>query len=216
MIFYAAPMSNHANKCRQKQRVRRRREGVRRRREGDREGVRRRREGDREGVRRRREGESPFPMVTLPTPAAEQRSLSQAPAPRVQPDALTLGHCLDCRVELASGCASSCPQGALLTHSQRPCSPCACTPWMTRRHNKRAHANSRRSRNRHEEATGLQGCHGTEMSACATVDGALAQGQLACQNHRFLVHLDHGRSRRKSRRRIPVRPGTQRRRESAP
>ena len=27
---------------------------------------------------------------------------------------------------------------------------------MTRRHNKRAHANSRRSRNRHEEATGLQ------------------------------------------------------------
>ena len=57
MIFYAAPMSNHANKCRQKQRVRRRREGVRRRREGDREGVRRRREGDREGVRRRREGD---------------------------------------------------------------------------------------------------------------------------------------------------------------
>ena len=146
MIFYAAPMSNHANKCRQKQSVRRRREGVRRRREGDREGVRRRREGDREGVRRRREGESPFLMVTLPTPAAEQRSLFQAPAPRAQPDALTLGHCLDCRVELASGCASSCPQGALLTHTQRPCSPSACAPWMTRKHCKRAHANSRRSR----------------------------------------------------------------------
>ena len=35
MRFYAARMSNHANKCRQKQGVRRRREGVRRRREGD-------------------------------------------------------------------------------------------------------------------------------------------------------------------------------------
>ena len=37
-------MSNHANKCGQKQGVRRRREGVRRRREGDQEGACRRRE----------------------------------------------------------------------------------------------------------------------------------------------------------------------------
>ena len=35
MRFYAARMSNHANKCGQKQGVRRRREGVRRHREGD-------------------------------------------------------------------------------------------------------------------------------------------------------------------------------------
>ena len=41
---------------------------------------------DREGVRRRREGnpEAPAPKVTLPTPAAEQRSFFQAPAPRAQ------------------------------------------------------------------------------------------------------------------------------------
>ena len=30
------------------------------------------------------------------------------------------------------------------------------------------------------------------MSASASVDGASAQGQLACQHQRFPVHLDHG------------------------
>ena len=40
--------------------------------------------------------------------------------------------------------------------SDTPCSPCACAPWMTRKHSKRAHTNSRRSRSRHEEITGLQ------------------------------------------------------------
>ena len=97
MRFYAARMSNHANKCGQKQGVRRRREGVRRRREGDpeapapripwrqgthqerrrdetagreggREGVRRRREGDQEGVRRRREGQYAPRKQTEATP----------------------------------------------------------------------------------------------------------------------------------------------------
>ena len=41
---------------------------------------------DREGVHRRREEdpETPAPMVTLPTPVAEQRSFFQEPAPRAQ------------------------------------------------------------------------------------------------------------------------------------
>ena len=39
-------------------------------------------------------------MVTLPTPTAEQRGMFQAPAPRAQPDALTLGHWLVCSVEI--------------------------------------------------------------------------------------------------------------------
>ena len=39
-----------------------------------------------EGVRHRREGspKAPAPKVTLPTPAAEQRSFFQEPAPRAQ------------------------------------------------------------------------------------------------------------------------------------
>ena len=47
----------------------------------------------------------------------------------------------------AKGSASSDPRGAKgSASSDPPCSPCACAPWMTRKHSKRAHANSRRSR----------------------------------------------------------------------
>ena len=57
----------------------------------------------------------------------------------------------------AKGSASSDPRGAKgSASSDPPCSPCACAPWMTRKHSKRAHTNSRRSRSRHEEITGLQ------------------------------------------------------------
>ena len=50
----------------------------------------------------------------------------------------------------AKGSASSDPRGAKgSASSDPPCSPCACAPWMTRKHSKRAHTNSRRSRSRH-------------------------------------------------------------------
>ena len=57
----------------------------------------------------------------------------------------------------AKGSPSSDPRGAKRSaSSDPPCSPCACAPWMTRKLSKRAHTNSRRSRSRHEEITGLQ------------------------------------------------------------
>ena len=61
-----------------------------------------------------------LPMVHLATaprpPRARQRQAEEHHRPEQ---------------ERANGNTSSGPWGALLTHSQKPCSPCTCAPWMT-------------------------------------------------------------------------------------
>ena len=95
------------------------------------------------------------PRVLLHEPACVQRGPRRPKLQGGLPQTL-------CNVQAvvnasAKGSASSDPRGAKgSASSDPPCSPCACAPWMTRKHSKRAHTNSRRSRSRHEEITGLQ------------------------------------------------------------